>query len=61
MWHYAAFIFDPLRGQDFDDWRDELAEKGWRIWLVNGGRAGAWITVEGRRVWCMSLRRWGEG
>ena len=60
MWHYGLFDYDPSLGQDFDTWRDELAEKGWRVWCIEGQRTGAWINLDGRRIWRLSLRRWGN-
>ena len=58
MWRYALFDFDPQGGQTFDEWRRKMAEDGWQLWSIDGRRSGAWINVEGQRLWRLSLRFW---
>jgi len=50
VWRYALFGFDPSLGQDLDEWRDELPEKGWKFWWIDGQWSGALIHVDGRNV-----------
>lgn len=54
MWRYTLADWHPDTGLTLDEWAQKWADDGWQ--LVAG--PGAAVTVNGRRVWRVSLRRW---
>ena len=51
---YALHDYDPERDGDEEAWAASLAEQGRRMWEPG---PGPWITLEGRRLRRLSLRR----
>jgi hypothetical protein len=56
MWRYTLEDWDPQSGLTVREWGQQLADQHWGIW----SGLGCWTTLDGRRVWRVSLRRWEE-
>jgi hypothetical protein len=49
---YTLADWDPTSGQSMEDWARQLRDQGWCVWAG----PGTWVTIDGRRVWRISLR-----
>ena len=55
LWWYT--LKDLRAGDDPQEWAQELADEGWRMWPP---RTGVLVTINGEQVRRYSLRRWVE-
>ena len=53
MPQYLLHDWDPNSGVTMEAWARDLADKGWVTWAG----PGCWTSIDGRRVWRVSLRR----
>ena len=53
LWQYLLHDWDPESGVTMEVWAERLAAQGWVAWAGPGG----WTSIDGRRVWRVSLRR----